>query len=126
MQLILGVMYVGIGLSWLWPTAEAAQQQSAVWRDSIAPTYLWGSLWIIVGCSCLIASFIRRLDANWGYGPAGSLMLGWAAIEFLGWISGEVEQGYRPTLIWTGFAALIFATARLGDRPEPMAERVEP
>ena len=114
---VLSIFYIGNGLSWVFPTEEARRAQSAVWRDSIAPTWLWGGLWIIVGCLIMVAGLVRRLDANLGFGPAGALMLMWASLEFLGWINGAIDQGYRPSLIWTTLAVLIWFMARMRDRP---------
>ncbi len=109
--LILFAVDIGVGWSFIDPTAEASQAQNAMWRDGFLPSWAWGLMWIGVGVCCLVAAFAKQ---DWiGYVPAVTLKAVWATLEITGWLSGAIDQGYRPGLIWIGFAALIFAVAGL-------------
>jgi hypothetical protein len=111
--LILAAVDIGVGLSYIFPTAETAASQSAQWRDSLAPTEFWGALWIVVGLCCLTAAFFRN-DTP-GFAPAVGLKVTWSVLELSGWLSGAIAQGYRPALIWAGYALLIFVVAGLSE-----------
>ena len=119
--LILALLDVGIGWSFIDPTPEQRAAQSAVWREEIVPGgWPWGVLWLAVAAVLLVAAF-RKNDA-FGFMTAVGLKLLWAMLEFTGWISGAIDQGYRPSLIWLGYALLIFWVAGLREPfPGPVA-----
>jgi hypothetical protein len=115
--LILFAVDVGVGISFIDPTVEAAHAQNALWRDGFMPSWAWGSIWIFVGVCCLLGALSRQ-DAI-GFGPAVALKIMWASIEITGWLCGRIDQGYRPGLIWLGFAALVYAVAGLREPSRP-------
>jgi len=119
--LILATVDVGVGWSYLYPTAETAASQSVLWRNSLAPGWVWGVLWIAVGLCCLIAAFFRN-DVP-GFVPAVALKAVWSTLEAIGWLRGAIDAGYRPALIWAGYALLIFVVAGLA---EPNRRRQPP
>lgn len=114
--LILAVIDFGIGLSWIFPTPEQSRAQSTLWREELAPSWVWGSLWLIVSVCCVIGAITRSHYI--GFGAAVALKMLWATFEFGGWQAGAITQGYRPGLIWVGYAALIAACAVLHE-PRP-------
>ena len=109
--LILAAVDVGVGLSFVYPTAETVASQSWVWRETFAPSAAWGLLWIAVGCCCFVAAFLHN-DLV-GFVAAVTLKVLWSGLELTGWLAGQITQGYRPALIWAGYALLIFAVAGL-------------
>lgn len=109
--LILAAVDVGVGWSYIAPTDEARRAQNAMWREEFAPSWVWGALWLVVAVCCLYAAFAKRDGI--GFIPAVTLKLVWATLELTGWISGAINQGYRPALIWLGFALLILVVAGL-------------
>jgi hypothetical protein len=109
--LILAAVDVGVGWSFIDPTDEARKAQNALWREQFMPSSMWGALWIGVAVLCLTAAFSRQDSI--GFIPAVTLKMVWATVEFTGWWSGAIDQGYRPGLIWLGFALLIFVVAGL-------------
>lgn len=121
--LTLAFVDVGAGWSYIVPTAEAAGGQNALWRDQIAPTWVWGLIWISVGLMCAYGAFFRQ-DII-GFVPAVALKLLWATVELTGWLAGEIDQGYRPALVWTGYGLLIYLIAGLQERPPKMPPGVE-
>lgn len=118
MLLCAAFVYIAIGYSWIDPTDEARRTQSAIWRDSILPAWAWGTAWVAVGIACGVAAFFRRFDDK-GFAPAVAMAAAWGAVEFTGWLFGEVDQGYRPTLIWLGWATFIWFASRLKEPTKP-------
>lgn len=73
--------------------------------SAVAPLYVWGLVWLIVGVICGVYA-LKQNDAL-GYGAAMFLKVLWATIFLLGWLFGGVERGYLATVIWGAFAAVI-------------------
>lgn len=121
--LILALLDIGIGFSFIDPTYEQRVAQSAMWREEIVPGgWPWGALWLAVAVVCLCAAFSSHGVAQnrpgmprdtFGFMTAVALKLLWATLELTGWIAGEIDQGYRPSLIWLGYALLIIWIAGL-------------
>lgn len=110
--LILAFVDFGVGWSYILPTDETLRMQSNLFRAQIMPLWAWGVVWVAVGIACFVGAF-RRYDDGVGFIPAVGLKLGWATLEFIGWRAREIDSGYRPALIWIGFALLVFAVSGL-------------
>lgn len=124
--LILAFVDFGVGWSFIDPTPEAAAAQNAVWREHFAPSWFWGGLWIAVGAVCLVSALARGTDTA-GFMCAVGLKILWSSLEGTGWLAGAINQGYRPALIWLGFACFIFVVAGMAERhPPPAAATTAP
>ena len=109
--LVLAFVDFVVGWSYVAPTDDVLRAPNTLWREQWAPAGVWGALWFGVGLLCLIAAFTRQ-DMI-GYTAAVGLKLLWATMEATGWIAGQIPLGYRPAIIWAGFAVLIMIVAGL-------------
>jgi hypothetical protein len=112
--LILSVIDVAYGLSLVAPSAESVTSSSMVWRQHYAPTWVWGSCWLIVGAVLVVSAFLRN-DA-FGYAAAIGWKIIWALTTLASWAFGGVDRGWVATIIWGVFGAMIWV---ISGWPEP-------
>jgi hypothetical protein len=101
------------GLSLLLPTPSSLKMPQNIFLMAIMPLWIWGSLWVIVGATCMIFAF--RAHDGIGYAAAMFIKVLWGTVFFLGWIFSDIERAYLTSTIWCAFAAVVYLVSTWPD-----------
>lgn len=91
------------------PNAAARGSEQLTWLASVAPLWVWASMWGATGLICLWFAF-RRRDGI-GFTAAIMIKVLWGVACIGGWVVGHVDRGYVAGVIWLVFAAFVGNTA---------------
>ncbi len=111
--IFLSVLDAVYAISLFNPAPEVARSASVRWVEQMAPLWVWGGLWAVIGGLCLVYAF-KRQDRI-GFGAAVLLKVLWGTIYLLGWAFVGLDRGYLSTVIWLSLAVL---TAVVSTWPE--------
>ncbi len=76
------------------------------WLDAAVPLLFWGVLWLVVAALCLLSAF-RPTNDRAGFLAGLLIKILWSALNIIGYLTGEVFDGWMWAVIWTGFAVII-------------------
>lgn len=113
--LFFGCVDLVYALSLALPGTELARGSMFMWLAGLAPLWVWGAMWGVVGLLCLLFAF-RRQDYP-GYAAATLLKVFWGLVCLGGWLFGDVQRGYASAAVWLGLAYLMLRV--LCPWPEP-------
>lgn len=102
------------------PDRTAKASPLLTWLATLAPMWVWASLWAAAGLACCWYAF-RRND-QWGFTAAMAIKTLWGLACLGGWLVGGVDRGYVSAVVWLAFAALVWDLAgwsEPGDRRGP-------
>jgi hypothetical protein len=108
----LDVVY-GLRISVLPPADHSVYAWLATGR---LPLWVWSVLWISVGTVCLVYAMCQA-DRP-AFSAAIAIKVTWAALNVLGWATGEVADGWVLATIWAAFAVCVVL---LSGMEEPVA-----
>lgn len=112
--LFFGLLDLVYGFSLAFPDHETRKSVMFVWLAEVAPPFVWGLTWFLVGVVCLWQAFRRHDQA--GFASAIALKVCWGLVSLGGWVLGGVERGYVSAAIWLGLAWFVWNCAGW---PEP-------
>ncbi len=92
------------GLFQLTP-ADVAASRTYRFAAALMPMWALAALWTATTGACIVQAFQRR--DRIAFGLASLCSVGWAIVQLLGWLLGEVPRGYVGAALWTGFAAFV-------------------
>lgn len=104
--LVLGLFDVTNGWALLTLPPYLQQGAAAEWREHYAPSWLWGSLWLVVGVVLLVQMFQRRDMV--AYSAAIGIKVLYALNAIASWAFGGVLRGWLSGLIWLAFAGMVY------------------
>jgi hypothetical protein len=107
--LFLAVLDLVLAGSLIHPQAEAARTASTRFISDIAPLWVWGSLWAVVGAACAVGAF-RRHD-RWAFAAAMALKVLWGGVYVFGWAIAGLDRGWLGGVVWWAFAAFVYVVS---------------
>lgn len=87
------------------PAPERRNGSLVVYLVSVAPLWIWGTLWLATAIIATISAF--RTDDRLGFSACIALKAVWAMTLFFGAFRG-VQGAYLSVAIWVGAALLLF------------------
>lgn len=108
--LFFGVLDVVYALSLWVPDEQTLAGPFYRWLVEVAPLWVWASVWLVVGVTCLVQA-LCRVDRV-GFTAAIGLKVLWGIVCVGGWLGGGVERGWVSAAIWLGLAYLVWVIAR--------------
>jgi hypothetical protein len=81
------------------------------------PAEVLATGWAVVAFLCFVFAF-RRHDA-FAWASAIGIKVFWGLLSVVGWMTGEIPNGYLAAGVWWAFAGLVWLISRW---PEPATE----
>lgn len=85
------------------------------WLHGVGPLWPWAVMWGLVATLTLVGAF-RTCDKAAFTGAVGIKVL-WCGLYLLGWLLGNVEDGWVSSAVWGTFAICVWVIAGW---PEPI------
>lgn len=121
--LVLAVIDFAYGISLIGPSSEAVSSASTIWREHFAPTWAWGSAWLVVGAVLTVSAFMKH-DAI-GYSAAIGWKIMWSLTSLLSWMFGGVDRGWIVAIIFGAFGGLVVVDAGRAEVTTPPSRQDE-
>ena len=113
-----GLLYVGIGLTWIILPAGATRTAGVEWLHGIEP-WMIGVAWIVAGSIAVLGRFVSGLTSA-GFQAllaTPTLLASWFLVSWLFWIvsGGAIgaERGIATTISYTAFAVAAYTASRV-------------
>jgi hypothetical protein len=116
--LILAVVDISYGYSFIGPSADQLTLSTTVWREHIAPLWVWGAGWLTVAAVLIVSAFLPN-DAI-GYAAAIGWKILWAMTTMASWAFGGVDRGWLGAIVWLVVAGMAWD---ISGWPEPIRAR---
>lgn len=112
--MVAGILYMLIGLQYIYGGPVAARDNSLTVILQFAPITVWGWLWVIAGLCALISSRWPPVSETWGYMLLTGLSAAWGATYLMGFLlyhprtslSGAIVFGLLA-FMWWGISGLV-------------------
>lgn len=113
-----GLLYVGIGLTWIILPAGATRTAGVEWLHGIEP-WMIGVAWIVAGSIAVLGRFHPGLT-NTGFQAliaTPTLLASWFLISWLFWVFSDgaigAQRGIATTVSYATFAVAAYVVARV-------------
>lgn len=113
--LILAVVDIAYGFSFIGPSADALALSTTAWRQHFAPLWVWGAGWLVVAAVLIVSAFL--LNDAIGYAAAIAWKILWALTTLASWAFGGVDRGWLGSVVWLVVAAMVWD---ISGWPEPI------
>lgn len=118
---IFGVIYVAIGLSYIFPTPTSTIRRTVEWLPIPYVLAAFGLAWLIAGAVALAAAFQPLPDDRFGFEALAGVACGWTVVNLTSWVLGYSVRGWVSALI---FALLAAAVQTVAGMPNPPHGRI--
>ena len=115
---VVGLLYIGIGLTWIILPAGTTRTAGVEWLYGIEP-WMIGVAWIVAGCIAVLGRFHPGLT-NTGFQAliaTPTLLASWFLVSWGLWIVSDgaigAQRGIATTLSYTAFAVAAYTVARV-------------
>lgn len=102
------VLFLGQALAFI--TNQVPTSAALKILNQMAPTKLWGVVWLVSGLFCLIGAVKRKLQPL-GFAASTSVMTLWGVVSWMSWILGDARTGWVAGLIYGMFALKLMVIA---------------
>lgn len=121
--MILAVVDFSYGYSFIGPSADSLALTATVWREHIAPLWVWGMGWLTVGAIMVVSAFLLH-DAI-GYAAAIWWKILWALTTMASWAFGGVDRGWLGGVVWVVVAAMVWDISGWTEPTQPQEPEVD-
>ena len=119
---IFGVLYIAVGLSYLYPVASSPVRRSLSWLPIPHALFLVGLAWIAAGVVAGFAAFRTLPSDRRGFEALSAVAFGWTVLELLSWAAGAAVRGWVSSLL---FALIASAVLVVSGMPNPPHGRIQ-
>jgi len=121
--LFLALLDVGYGLYLFAPPPDQRLSTLLRFIAEIAPLWVFGALWTVVGILCAASAFLRKPGPDrWAFAAAVGIKMLWALISLVGWAVAGLPYGWFSSLFWLVFARFVYRIGTWPEPAEPLAE----
>lgn len=101
------------------PAPGTLRTPAYLFLSSLAPLWMYGTLWAAAGLACFICAFLRT--DRWGFAAAMAIKVLWGLLYVLAMFVG-VSRAYISVALWLGIAGWVYVVSTW---PEPPRESGE-
>lgn len=116
--LLLGVMHVVLGSSYVFPETTSAVARSVgfllVWG---IPVWVAGIPWMLSGLAAARAALIEAPPGRdgWGFQVLAAVETAWAGVYLFSWLLGSYERGWTWAVVFGALAGAVQIVAGMND-----------
>lgn len=97
---IFAVIYVAIGISYIFPTKDSTVRHTMSWMPVWSPLWVCGLLWAAAGVIAALAAFRPLPQDRFGFEALAAVSWGWTVAYIAAWVLGDSSRGWVSALIF--------------------------
>ncbi len=112
--LVFAFLDFSFGASYFFPAPEIRRSQGVLFLASIAPLWVWGALWTVVGVVLVVNAFLR--NDKIGFACAAGIKVFWSLMYVIAAFAG-VERAWLSAALWAAIAGWLAVIATWPEVP---------
>lgn len=115
---IFGVIYVAIGLSYVFPASDSPVRHSMAWMPWWSPLWLCGALWLGAGFVAGVAAFQPLPRDRFGFEALSGVATGWTIAYVISWGVGDAPRGWVSAMLFALVGAAVLTVSGMLNPPQ--------